>query len=249
MAVRKRSSAMTPAEQNMFRTVMTQLINAPGDPNPYGNLVSIHADMTHRMHGSMGGMVDLVGRQRFLSWHRVYLLKIEQMGQAINPAFFIPYWNWATSPAVPPWFAGFGPLVVKVVGANITVLRNPPAPAPNNTLPTNPQVASCAGKTTYTAFTRAVEGGFGVMPAPVSAGMHNLVHVWCRGTMSSIPTAPADPLFWLHHAMIDRMWSRWQVAHPGLNPSLAAPFNIMDPWPETAVGVRSIAALGYSYGP
>lgn len=249
MAVRKRSSAMTPAERTMFRNVMTQLINAPGDPNPYGIMVGHHRDMSHRMHGRMGGMVDPVGRQRFLSWHRVYLLKVEKMGQAINPAFFIPYWDWATSPAVPPWFSGFGPLIVKVAGVNISVNRNPPAPPPHNTLPTNAQVTSCLGKATYTAFTRAVEEGFGVVPAPVGAGMHNRVHVWCNGSMSFVPDAPADPLFWLHHAMIDRMWSQWQATHPGLNPSLAGAFNIMDPWPETATNVKSIAVLGYSYGP
>ena len=249
MAVRKRSSAMSPAEQTMFINVMKQLINAPGNPNPYGIMVDHHRDMSHRMHGSMGGMVDTVGRQRFLPWHRVYLLKIEQMGQAINPAFFIPYWDWATSPAIPPWFAGFGPLTVKVAGIDINVNRNPPAAVPNNTLPTNLQVTSCAGKTTYTSFTRAVEEGFGVVPAPVGSGMHNRVHVWCNGTMSFTQISPADPLFWLHHAMIDRMWSRWQSAHPGLNPNLAAPFNVMDPWPNTAASVKAITTLGYSYGP
>lgn len=88
MHVRKRSSAMTPAERTMFINVMTTLINAPGDANPYGNMVNHHG-MMHNMHGSM----SLAGRQRFLSWHRVYLLKVEQMGKVINPAFFIPYWE------------------------------------------------------------------------------------------------------------------------------------------------------------
>ena len=47
----------------------------------------------------------------------------------------------------------------------------------------------------------------------------------------------------------DRIWSEWQAAHPGQNPSLTGANRIMDPWPETEVQVRSISTLGYSYGP
>lgn len=244
MAVRKNALAMTAVEQNRFIYVMNTLINAPGDPNSFGDIVGFHRDMANNMHASMG----LVGAQRFLPWHRAYLLKLEWLGQLIDPAFFIPYWDWSAAGAsVPAWFSGFGPITVKVVGANIAVTRTPPAAAPNNTLPTVAQVASCLAMATYTAFTNAVEAGTGVVPAPVGAGMHNRVHVWCNGTMSIVADAPADPLFWLHHAMLDRMWSQWQVTHPGLNPTLVGLNTIMQPWLDTELSLRSIAALGYSY--
>ena len=32
----------------------------------------------------------------------------------------------------------------------------------------------------------------------------------------SIPLAAFDPLFWAHHTMIDRIWSLWQQANPGV---------------------------------
>ncbi len=67
--------------------------------------------------------------------------------------------------------------------------------------------------------------------------------------MNNISISSADPIFWLVHAAIDRLWSIWQSSHPGLNPTLSGVNRTMDPWPETAVGVRDIAALGYSYGP
>lgn len=239
---------MTPAERNLFTSVITRLVNAPGDPNPYGIMVDHHKAMNHRMHGVMGGMTDPIGRQRFLSWHRIYLVKVEKMGQAINSSFFIPYWDWTTQAQVPPWLANFKP-TIKVTGANITVMRNPPAAAPNNTLPKAAQVAFTKGRSTYTAFTRALEEGFGLSLAAGAAGMHNLVHVWCNGTMSFVPQAPADPLFWLHHANIDRIWAEWQVTHPALGPSLTGAFKTMDPWPETVTQAKSLASLGYSYGP
>lgn len=30
------------------------------------------------------------------------------------------------------------------------------------------------------------------------------------GTMSNIPSSPYDPVFWLHHANVDRLWAEWQ---------------------------------------
>ena len=62
MAVRKRASAMTPAEQKRFITVVNSLIKATGDPNPYGDFVALHANHAYNMHPFMGP----VGAQRFL---------------------------------------------------------------------------------------------------------------------------------------------------------------------------------------
>lgn len=229
MAVRKSASAMTVVEQNRFIYVMNLLISAPGDPNSYGDMVGFHRDMDNNMHS-----MNAVGTQRFLPWHRAYLVKLELLGQLIDPAFFIPYWNWSAAPlGVPAWLVPFLP-TVKVVGANITVTRATIVPPP--ALPTVAQVNAVLANATYTTFTTALENG-----------PHNSVHGWVGGTMGGIATAPADPLFWMHHAMIDRVWSLWQVAHPGLNPTLAAPNDRMQPWQDLEPGLRSIAALGYSY--
>ncbi|WP_053728212.1 tyrosinase family protein [Streptomyces sp. WM6378] len=42
---------------------------------------------------------------------------------------------------------------------------------------------------------------------------HNQVHRWVSGIMVGA-AAVNDPVFWLHHAYIDSLWSRWQAAHP-----------------------------------
>jgi tyrosinase len=44
--------------------------------------------------------------------------------------------------------------------------------------------------------------------------LHNLVHRWVGGNMVAM-TSPNDPVFWLHHANCDRLWSLWQRQHPG----------------------------------
>ena len=42
-----------------------------------------------------------------------------------------------------------------------------------------------------------------------SEDLHNLVHRWVGGNMLRM-TSPNDPVFFMHHAQIDRMWSIWQ---------------------------------------
>jgi tyrosinase len=243
VVVRKRSSTMTATEQDRFVRVMRTLINAPGDPNPYGTLVGIHAG-DHQMHGFMGA----AGVQRFLPWHREYLLKMEQIGRALDSQFFLPYWDWTTEREIPRWLADFRGFTVKVDGPDIVVERNPPANAPNNTLPTTDQVTAVMAQTDYTVFTDALETGRGLRLPPGGAGMHNLVHVWINGTMSVVNTAPADPLFWLHHAQIDRLWALWQVRNPTRRPG-RSPSEVLDPWSDTIEQMNSLAALGYTYGP
>jgi tyrosinase len=51
----------------------------------------------------------------------------------------------------------------------------------------------------------------------IEASPHNLVHmtIGLSGDMGSPKTAARDPIFWLHHANIDRMWVRWTDAARG----------------------------------
>ena len=43
--------------------------------------------------------------------------------------------------------------------------------------------------------------------------LHNRVHIWVGGDMGP-GTSPNDPVFFLHHCNIDRLWALWQHAHP-----------------------------------
>lgn len=44
---------------------------------------------------------------------------------------------------------------------------------------------------------------------PTGSSMHNAVHVWVGGQMQT-GSSPNDPIFFLHHANVDRLWSLWQ---------------------------------------
>lgn len=72
---------------------------------------------------------------------------------------------------------------------------------------------------------RAVLEGFaktGAVKSKKESQMHNGTHVWVGGMMGFTPPAPNDPVFWLHHCNIDRLWAQWQIRHPSL----------VDQWPS-----------------
>jgi tyrosinase len=92
----------------------------------------------------------------------------------------------------------------------------------------------------------------------------HLVHRWMGGTMVAM-SSPNDPVFWLHHANIDRLWSDWIRQHQDQSPYLPLTggpqgHNLYDPmifhangapapWEGDSrpVDVLDHHSLGYSY--
>ena len=228
---RKSQAALTPSEQERFLCAFSTLVSSPSPYGWLGPFVDIH-DMfiavgSHYQHGT----------QRFLPWHRIYLILLERQLRSIHPDVTIPYWDWTVDRAFPAWLAGFTPTVTTPAQGAIHVTRSPADPA---ALPTAGEIAEVLADTDFASFTSQLEG------------YHGSVHVWVGGTMGNIPTAPCDPVFFMHHANIDRLWSEWQAANPGKNPSLPGPSPgpnspNMDPWSYTEADTRSTVGLGYTY--
>ena len=59
-------------------------------------------------------------------------------------------------------------------------------------------------RTSAASFRNHVEGW-----SPSPPALHNLVHVWVGGDMLA-STSPNDPVFYLNHCNVDRLWSAWQ---------------------------------------
>ncbi len=60
---------------------------------------------------------------------------------------------------------------------------------------------------------RNANEGWPTLNGKISPNTHNRVHVWIDGDMWPM-TSPNDPLFFLHHCFIDKLWADWQQAHP-----------------------------------
>lgn len=84
-------------------------------------------------------------------------------------------------------------------------------------LPTTEEVAAATSLATYdeppwgtlsSGFRNQLEGWSGSGP-----GLHNRVHVWVGGDML-VSSSPNDPVFFLNHCNVDRMWAAWQAEFP-----------------------------------
>jgi hypothetical protein len=92
-------------------------------------------------------------------------------------------------------------------------------------LPTPQSVMDCLAVTPYdsspwnwsssalTSLRNVLEGWVG------PRGIHNAVHRWVDGSMQP-GTSPNDPVFFLHHCNIDRLWSIWEQKNPAQAPYL-----------------------------
>ena len=222
---RKNEANMNDTEKNVFKNGITAFNNLPASPHVSGNYrqtVTIHVN-PHRIHSGDGP----VGTQRFLTWHRYYLAALEAWVRTLEPNFFIPYWDWTKNPNVPTWLENFLPTVwipdtetipPSPSGYTKIIVYRTPGQQQNGFLPTVDDVKDLYNYDTYGDFTRHLEW------------LHGGVHTWVGGPMIDIRTSPADPLFWLHHANVDRIWSIWQTTHSNQNPTLSPIDQELDPW-------------------
>ena len=65
--------------------------------------------------------------------------------------------------------------------------------------------------------------------------------------MAAVPIAAYDPIFWSHHAMIDRIWYLWQLGPNGVNPPARLQNRVLTPFPMTVRDTLDISTLGYEY--
>ena len=191
----------------------------------------------------------------FLPWHRAYLYFYERALRDRVATLAQPWWDWTRDRQVPaaysdeeaegrrnPLFSVEINELAMAQAANgglrlpADVLRQPGLPGTR--LPTSAEVSAVLAIEDFFTFSRELED------------MHGLVHVWVGGEdghMSQVPLAAYDPIFWAHHAMIDRLWRLWQLRHPP--PSFTADYlnTALRPFPLTVAQVLDVRALGYDY--
>ena len=225
--VRKNQKLLTPIEWQRFIHAIEALAES-GIPSPnYSEFVQIHIDAMDTPAGHMWGAH---GGVNFLSWHREYLAKLEARLMAINPLVTLPYWDWVTDRAAIP-VALTDPHDISDWGITRGAAFN------GNSLASAAQFNTLLAGSNFITFQNTLE----------AAPFHNRLHVLVGGTMVT-SASPADPVFWLHHAFIDKTWADWQVLHPGVNPPNIA--DVLQPPPimtRTVAQVLDTRALGYIY--
>lgn len=163
----------------------------------------------------------------FLSWHRMYVHFFERIARKASgdPSFALPYWGYSPTGA-----------------RNLPVPFRDPALASNVLFVANPgRRASINAGADLAA--SVVDSGvamaqplFGGFSSQINGTPHGVVHtgVGGGGLMSAFETAAQDPIFWLHHCNIDRLWERWLAGGSGhANPTtdsawMTQPFDFYD---------------------
>ncbi len=270
MAIRKDANTLTAAEQTEY-VAAVRALKAEGI---YDQFVLRHAN----------AVMNAIHRApAFLSWHRrfIYDLELELQRVSGNPSLGIPYWNWPSGGAnASMWNNNFlggngdtggvvrtGPFragewtVINASGSQAGPLQRAFGQSGMPTLPTQAEVNQVLDVTPYDvfpwnlgsrpSFRNQLEGWIG-------PNLHNRGHVWVGGSMLPM-TSPNDPVFFMHHCMVDKIWHDWQVRFPnqGYLPETGGPFgqNLTDPMdstPSGQIGSRPIdvldsAALGIVY--
>lgn len=262
MGCRKNLTRLTVAERQAFTNAVNQLRANGG----YDTYVEQHRGAMSHGHGGPA----------FFPWHREFILRFERDLQAIDSSVSLPYWDWTQAnlngagtesliwredfmggPGAPGTGAvTSGPFAAWGLIRNPFNIFNFPG--------TGGDIALALASPDYTSF-RQVEGP------------HGAPHVWVGGFVGNSRIAPSDPVFWLIHSNVDRLWAQWQQQHgstPGFQPFLplsggptghnlndtmwpwngtTTPFGIL-PWTVAPEAVRPAdlldhRSLGYLYDP
>lgn len=152
----------------------------------------------------------------FLPWHRAYLAWFERTIQELtgDAGWALPYWDYSDPESdrmIPPEFT------VETRTVDGTVRPNPlfsPDRSPDPLPEQDVDIVFALGQPRYVV---EMERGFGgVLPDQYDGAVELLPHNFLHGDiggafgdMRSPATAGRDPIFWLHHANIDRLWEVW----------------------------------------
>lgn len=188
-----------------YRDGIQQMQGLPqADPRNWARQAAIHDD--HCPHGNWF----------FLPWHRAYLLCFERIIRRLTgeSSFALPYWDWRCQRSVPAPFWQQGSILNPAT-------PNPsfpfsrligPADAADISVVGPSALATLLNETDFELFASgaatALRGGGG-FKGPLESGPHDYIHAsFIRGTMRTFQS-PRDPIFWLHHNILDYFWFEW----------------------------------------
>jgi tyrosinase len=182
----------------------------------------------------------------FLSWHRAYLYFFERIVRKASgdPDLTLPYWRYddpqqaslpapfapdadeiGSSPANPP-LSRRNPLARAIrlefvdrrwIGLSSLATEMSAVMALDHFATDDQLEAQTAFGGVRSAAVLDAKATGGIEAAP-----HNRVHqtMGIEGDLGSPTTAARDPIFWLHHANIDRLWVRWTDPSRGRIPPI-----------------------------
>jgi len=214
--IRKNADKLTAGESGRFVTALAQLNNQGA-----GRFVDFRD-----MHTAVSSP-QAHGAPAFLPWHRTYLLDLERELQAIDPSVALPYWRFdQPAPNI------FTPDFLGVSDAIGTVQFSPSNPLQfwktDNVQGINRRPFFSTSAAPPGLLNEAQTLGIGNLYRlfrRLEGNPHGSAHTSFGGSISSVPTAARDPLFFLLHCNVDRLWAKWQQQIGRFDASLASSYD------------------------
>jgi polyphenol oxidase len=196
---RRPASTLTSSEvtklKAAYKAMRDLATSDPSDPRGFLHQTHIHC---HNCGGG-GSSIQVHFGDRFLPWHRAYLYFHERiLGTLIGDMNFrLPYWDWEN-----PAHRTMPSAYTSPNNSTNPLFNSPRSMGPGDTLDaTDGQPATALSETNFADFSPELEGS-----------PHGSIHNAVGGDMSFFDTAAKDPIFYAHHANVDKLWSDWTKA-------------------------------------
>jgi tyrosinase len=188
----------------------------------YSSASDPHRTLAQAMWGTCQAHSDSTREDFFLPWHRLFLINFEEIVRKISEEkdFTLPYWNY-TGPqsearVLPQQFR------LPTDGTWKPLFRPDRNPGVNDGVPVDEVGQLDLDNSAMTSIVYQDQGGDAGFCSNLDQRPHGALHddIGNSFGMSDIAWAANDPIFWLHHSNIDRMWASWNKAG-GKNPPSA----------------------------
>lgn len=265
-----------PITEAYARGVAVMQQRDPGDPTSWAHQAAIHGASTgdwrtQCQHNSW----------YFLPWHRMYLYYLEEIVRAalqevpevsadVRDTWTLPYWDYARGGRFATLPAAFREQTLAdgqtpnalFVAERADFINDGDGLTPEEADSTNALRQALFSDPRAPAFGGAVTGlnhfseDAAAQPGALELAPHNVVHSTIGGLMGDFDTAGLDPVFWMHHANIDRLWSVWMAQDGRANPDdtrwTSERFTFSDAagnqvTKDASEVVDSVAGLQYNY--
>jgi hypothetical protein len=192
----------------------------------------IHKDA--HVHG-----IDVHAGPAFVPWHRVVVNRLEGLLRQVDPRLSLHYWDWTTDPrvATADWVAiltGSAPGSPQgFMGKSFGNAAPPPATPPDAGVPfadfesteiTGDPVLGLPGDGYHDHVWRNVQSGVPGLDSDQTIlgnldftsfntalqNAHNTAHGYIGGTLGDAHYSFHDPMVFLLHSNMDRLWATWQ---------------------------------------
>jgi len=208
---RKNGATASLAEQSAYVNAILAIGTNPAYVFPMG---MDYWHIQQQIHEQMGSNSNIHETLAFLPWHREFINRYEILLQQYDPTVKLLYWDWTTIPTSSLSFMGS---FSGSIGAPFNPGSGPTLAPPTVSRSTGGAIPAESDSTVLArspydpfAFSPCIPSASAPFMAALEDCSHNYSHGYIGGDMSSPATSAQDPIFFMLHGNVDRLWAQWQ---------------------------------------